>query len=269
MCARLVALGVLVGPAAVHAQEDPLTPEDSGAQDDSVAIDVILESSFVDDVLMGQADAFLFALGQVTESAGEVVGGEAEAVVREEFAPDRLRGHVIDALRERARVEELVEASELFLDGPIGRVNGLVATYEPDESLEAFMRSLRSTPPRPERVEVLTELADAQQTAVFYLLLDETAREGAHRVASLITDGRSASYEELAPAGREEQLRRGREFAVATYLHRLEPVDDALAASAAEAYRSERGQWFVETYARALADALQLAALRVAGRLSG
>ncbi len=265
----LVPLGVLVGPAAVHAQEDSLASDDSGAQDDSVAIEVILESSFADDVLMGQAEAFLFALGQVTESAGEVVGGEAEAIVREEFAPDRLRGHVIDALRERARVEELVEASELFLNGPIGRVNGLVATYEPDESLDVFMRSLRSTPPRPERVDVLTELADAQQTAVFYLLLDETAREGAHRVASLITDGRSASYEELAPASREEQLRRGREFAVATYLHRLQPVDDSLAASAAEAYRSERGQWFVETYARALADALQLAALRVAGRLSG
>lgn len=243
-------------------------PVNGTAQQDLEAIEVILDYSLVDNVLEGQAAAFLVALEEVLGVDVDFESATVERVVREEFAPDRMRTYIVEELQATSLPAELTEISGLLQDGAIGQVSDLVADYEPSESFEAFMRSLQTSPPREDRVDLLAELADAQQLAGLYLLLDETIREGAHRVASIITDGESPPYVELERSIEEEQLQRGRQFAVASYLHRFRPVDDSLVASATADYLTGPGQSYVERYSLALAEAIQLAALRVSGRLS-
>jgi hypothetical protein len=219
-------------------------------------------------VLEGQVDAFLTELQELL-GADDVASGRVERIVREEFAPDRMRDRVAEELEARSLPAELEEAAALLRGGAIGRVSDLVARYDPPESFEAFVAALRTSPPSQERVQRLAEFADAQQAASLYLLLDETLRKGAHRVASVTTGGESPPYAELDPATVRERLERGRQFAVLSYLHRFRPVDAELLASATADYRTTRGRWFVETYSLALAESIQLAALRVAGRVGG
>ena len=118
-----------------------------------------------------------------------------------------------------------------------------------------------------ERVALMRGLADAQQVAGVYLLLDETTREGAHRVASALTDGRSPPYLAVEAAFAEEELERGLQFAIVSSLHRFRPVGDELVASATAEYRTSPGQRYVESYSLALASSIRLAALRVLDRL--
>ena len=242
-------------------------PIEARAQDDLAAIEVILGYSLVEPVLEGQAESFLLALSPLIGTEHETTG--IERVVREEFAADRIRTYVVDAFLVGSLPEELAEGAELLRNGAIGRVSQLVAEYEPPETLEAFIQAMRATPPRADRVDLLSQFADAQQAASFYLLLDETLRKGAHRVASVVTEDDHSEYVELAPSARGEQLRRGRQFAVVSYLHRFRPVGDDLVTAATQDYLTHAGQWYVRIYSLALADAIQLAALRVAGRLSG
>jgi hypothetical protein len=234
-------------------------------QEDLEAIEVILGYSLVDDVLSEQADAFLGVLEQI--AGGGVASPEIEQVVREEFDPTRLRGYVVEELRGTSLPSELTEIADLLRNGAIGQVSDLVVGYEPPESFQVFVITLETSPPPEERVEVLAQLADAQQASGFYLLLDETIREGAHRVLSVLTDGSSPPYAPLELSVEAEQLRRGRQFTIVSYLHRFGRVDDALVQAATMDYRTETGQRYVERYSLSLAEALQLAALRVAGRL--
>jgi hypothetical protein len=242
-------------------------PVRTEAQEDLEAVEVILRYALVDDVLEGQRDAFLGALEQVLGPGVDLAATGVEQIVREEFDPMRLRGYVVEELRETSLPSELTEIAELIRSGAIGQVSDLVAGYEPPESFEAFLLALPASPPPEERLDLLARLADAQQAAGFYLLLDETVRAGAHRVAMLVTGGASPPYVALEPSVEAAQLQRGREFAVVSYLHRLRPVDDALVAAATADYRTEAGQAYVQKYSLALAEAIQLAALRVAGRL--
>ena len=104
-----------------------------------------------------------------------------------------------------------------------------------------------------------------QHAASFYLLLDERVREEAHRVAAIVTGGRSPQYRDLDPAVEREQLQRGRQFAVVSYLHRFGPVEDALVEAATADYGTPAGQRYVEAFSLAVAGSIQLAGLRVAG----
>ena len=105
------------------------SPMGVAAQEDVEAIEVILGYSLVDDVLAEQADAFLGVLAQV--AGGGAASPEIEQVVREEFDPARLRGYVVEELRETSSPPELREISELLRNGAIGQVSDLVVGYEP------------------------------------------------------------------------------------------------------------------------------------------
>mgnify|MGYP006278274311 FL=1 len=243
-------------------------PAEGGAQEDSEAIQELLDYSLVENVLDGRADAFLTELRELLGPDVDFASGRVERIVREEFASDRIRGYVAEQLKVNSLPAELEEAAALLRGGAIGRVSDLVARYDPPESFEAFVAGLRNSPPAQERVQLLAEFTDAQQAASLYLLLDETVRRGAHRVASVMTGGGSPPYAELDPAAVRERLQRGRQLAVLSYLHRFRPVEAELLASATADYRTSRGRWFVEAYSLALAESIQLAGLRVAGRLS-
>ncbi len=237
------------------------------AQDELAAIELILEYSLVDNVLEGQATAFLVALEQVVGSEVDLESAGVERVVGEEFALDRMRKDVVDLLRESSVPVVLEEVSELLSTSSIAQVSDLLADYEPPETLEAFVQTLQAKPPPRERVALLAGLAEAQQAAGFYLLLDETTREGAHELAAVLTEDRSPPYDALEDSVAEEQLERGHQFAVVSFLHRYRPVEDTLIASATSDYRTRQGQWYVENYSLALAGSIRRAALRVVERL--
>lgn len=238
------------------------------AQERSEALDVLLEYALADDVLGGQAASFLQAIDEVGGGRIDPNSTGIAALVLEEFAAERLHAYAIEALDQALSTPELEAITTLLEEGAIGELSDMVADFEPEESLEAFARTLATAPPPQDRVELLTRFADAQHAAALYLLVDERVREAAHRVASIATGGQTPPYRNLDPLVERDQLQRGRQFAVLSYLHRLRPAGDALVASATAAYLTSYGQLYVESLSLAMAEAIQLAGLRVAGRLS-
>ncbi|MEM7415664.1 MAG: hypothetical protein AAF389_09235 [Gemmatimonadota bacterium] len=256
-------VGIALGIATVMAA----TAGDVAGQDDGAAIEAILDYSLVDNILGGQSAAFLMALSEVVGPSVDLEAAGVATVVAEEFAPERMRDDVVGAMLQSALPVVVGEVSEMLRDGAIGQVSSLLAEYEPPESLEAFVDGLQREGPPRERVELIASLADAQQAAGFYLLLDERARESAHEVAAALTGGGSPEYEPLDEAVEMEQLQRGFQFAIVSFLHRYRPVDDELVASATAEYETAPGQWYVENYSLALAESIRLAALRVVERV--
>lgn len=237
-----------------------------GAQDDVAAIESILEYSLVENVLSGQSSAFLMAVSDVVGSTVDLEARGVPTIVAEEFAPERMREDVVSALLRSALPVVVGEVSEMLRSGAIGQVSDLLADYEPPESLETFMEALQDEAPPRERVALIAGLAEAQQVAGVYLLLDERARESAHAVAAVLTNG-APEFEPLEESVEAEQLQRGFQFAVVSSLQRYRPVSDELVASATAEYESAPGQWYVENYSLALAESIRLAALRVVERL--
>lgn len=242
-------------------------PLGAQAPADMEALEAILEYSLVDNILSGQAMAFSNAVRGVVGTSEDRDLDELDRFVSEEFAPDRMRADVISAMYEASLPIVLEELSRLLTVGAIGQVRDIVDAYDPPETLEAYVQTLQAQPPPEERVVLMAALADAQQAAGFYLLLDESAREGAHQVARALTHGQAAAYEPLAEAVIQSQLQRGFQFAVVSFLHRYRPVEDELVAGATADYQTAAGQWYVENYSLALAESIRLAAMRVRDRL--
>ena len=253
----LTSLFVFLLAASAAAQSD----------EDVQAVEAILEYSLVDNVLSGQAEAFMGAVASVVGSDAELDSVGLEQIVNEEFSSARMREDVVNTLIASSLPVVLGEVSELLSNGSIRQVSDLLADYEPPETLEEYVQALQVETPPQERIELIAGLADANQAAGFYLLLDETAREAAHDVASVVTDGDAPAFTELDEAVAQQQLQRGFQFAVVSFLHRYRPVGDELIAAATEEYRSSAGQWYVENYSLALAESIRLAALRVLERI--
>lgn len=239
------------------------------AQTESAAatLDLILEYSLVENILGGQSEAFILAVQQAGGSTTDARLDELTRVVSEEFASNRMRQDVVSSMYEASLPVILESLSVLLTTGSIAEVTDITGNYEPPESLEEYLSTFEGNPPPEARVALIAALADAQEAAGFYLLLDEAAREGAHEVASAMTEGASPGFEPLEESVIQDQLQRGFQFAVLSFLHRYRPVEDSLVASATAEYQTEAGQWYVVNYSTALAESIRLAASRVADRL--
>ncbi len=236
-------------------------------EDKLTAIEVILDVSLVDNVLQGQGPAFLLALDRIESADIDFDSAGLRQIVADEFASERMRRDVVWALQTSAKTPMLEDIAVLMSEGSIGQLSEVLADYEPPESFDVYMRSLDASPAPRQRIELLAELADAQHAASLYLLLDESIREEAHRVAAFMTDGESPPYTELADSVTQRELNKGRQFAIAASLHRFRPVGDTLVAAAAADYRTEAGQEYVRTFSMALAESIQRATRRVIQRL--
>jgi hypothetical protein len=218
-------------------------------------------------VLPGQGTAFANQLRRTAPGLSPSDWARLEPALREELAPDRIREDVVAFLVREAPEGRLASVLEGLRSGAAARADSVAGAAPSTETLEEYMAGLAASPPPPERLEAVAELASARAEPDFWVVLSEAVRRAAHGVATSVDT--VPPYEPMDEAGylvlREEAL----ENVVISGLYRYRHATDDLLRRAAGAWSAAPVAWFAETYTLAVAEAILAAGRRVEARLAG
>lgn len=231
------------------------------------AVDRLLEYSAIESIVSDRAGPFT---RQVAYMAGDLTDPELERLVpavRAAFAPDLMRRDVAELLAREApgdgTVEEVLRWQEAGANAELRRV---ADTYEPPLTLSEYTRSLVEAPPDEERLRLIARWAQAQGAGEFYILMEEALAEAAHAVwAELRPD--APTFTPQSGAALQRRLADSFNASVVSFLYRYETVPDGVIRAALSEYRTEEGQWYVQTYSLAVAEAIRAAGGRAVGNL--
>ena len=168
------------------------------------------------------------------------------------------------AYAHRQALEEVLEWLE---GGASAEVRGIVDAYEPPVPLEEWLTEYTTNPPSPVRIRLVARWTDARGTGDFFVLLEQALAEAAYSVRGSLRPG-AASFQPLSGDALVERLENSFSAAVVTALHAAETVPDTTLTNATREYESDAGQWYVETYQLAVAEAMRTAGTRVVDALS-
>jgi hypothetical protein len=229
-------------------------------------LDVILEQSKAEDVLGGQAQAMVEQL----QAAGTDVDPDALAstlaLVREEFALDRLRRDLVAFMADAADADLVAELTRWLDAGANAEIRRVEESFQPPETLEEFARGLQDSAPPQARIQLVARWAATQGAGDFYIILEEAAREAVHGILAKLELG-LGDFAPLTRQSYSEQHDRSLQFAIVSFLHRFREVPDGVIERAIGEYESESGQWYIEAYTIGIAEAILNAGARVVARV--
>jgi hypothetical protein len=228
----------------------------------------LVERSRIESIVSDRAPAFT---RQVALVAGDLTDPELERLVpavQQAFAAEALRADVIAFIASEAPDEATVAEVLRFEDtGANARMREIVDAHEPPLSLPDYARSLLTSPPAEERVEIVVEWAETQGAGDFFVLIDEALRQAAYEVWAVL---RRDTPPFTPASGPELRSRLADSFnaSVVTFLRAYETVPDSLLAAATAEYATEAGQWYVDAYTLGIAQAVRAAGQRTAADLA-
>lgn len=244
----------------------PTAPAVAPAPPERSPVERVLTQSGIESIVSGRGRAFT---RQVALMAADLTDEELERLVPAvgaAFEPELLRSEVASFLERASNAGELHELLVWVEGGAAAELERVRGSHEPVLTLEEYARSLMTDPPSERRVRLVAEWADVQEAATFYVLIDEALREAAHAVLAVLRPEMPA-FEPLQGDELRARLDNSFNAAVVSFLRSLEPVPDSLLRAATAEYATEAGQWYVETYSLALAEAIRSAGVRVAAAL--
>jgi hypothetical protein len=246
-----VALAWAVLPLALDAQAAPAR---------APVVDTLLYAAGIPNVLAGMGSFFQAQVSRIASGSASEDVLRVRQVGARHFAADRLYESVAAALADEPA--ERLEAVAAWLSaGPVAEARALVEAYRPPVPLESYASSLADDPPPPARVAGMHRLARGQGAALLYLTIAESLRGAAH-MALRAVEPEVPPFRGVSDAQAAELLEAHDQQTVLLFLHRFEPVSDALVARWAEAYESDAGRWYVDALSRSVRDALLSAAER-------
>jgi hypothetical protein len=261
----LVALCALAACGAPTIPAAGPTPPSATAP---TGVERLLERSGIESIVSDRARAFT---RQVALFAGDLTDPELERLVpavQQAFAAEALRADVVAFIEsevpDEATVAEVLRFEEA---GANARVRQIVDAHEPTLSLPEYARSLLTSPPAQQRVDIVVEWAETQGAGDFFVLIDEALRQAAYEVWGVL---RRDTPRFMPASGPELQARLADSFnaSVVTFLHAYETVPDSLLSAATAEYATEAGQWYVDAYTLGVAQAVRAAGQRAAAELA-
>lgn len=257
--AALVALTACGGGASAPAAS-PALPS---------PVDRLLDASEIESVIGQRAGYFT---RQVALLAGDLTDEELERLVnasRAGFEPDLLRRDVADFLAREApegRIDEILSWME---GGSSAEARRIMDAYEPPLPLSDWLGEYTADPPPATRIRLVAHWTDARGTGDFFVLMQEALAEAAFSSWAVLRPGDAPDFTPLGGADLSDRLESSFNAAVVSTLHAGETVPDSVVRSATAELETEAGQWYVQNYQLAVAEAMRAAGRRVADALRG
>ena len=229
-------------------------------------IDLLLDHFHIESIVVPRGRAFT---RQVALMIGNLNDEELERLVpavQEGFEAGRLRADVAAFMLEQAPDGYVEEISGWVARGASADVDRQASAYEPPVELQEWLESYTDEPPSQERIQLVARWSEARQEGTFFLLLEQAIDEAAHEVWGALRPNARA-FDPLSGDELFARLNQSSWAAVVTALHAHEPISDELMLGSTLEYESEAGQWYVETYQIAVAEAVRAAGLRAAETL--
>ena len=231
-------------------------------------IDLLLDHFHIESIVVPRGRAFT---RQAALLIGDLSDSEIErlvSAVQTGFEAGRLRADVA-AFMLRAAPDGYVQQIARWVEsGASADVDLQASAYEPPVPLEEWLDTYTEEPPSAERVRLVARWSEARQEGTFFLLLEQALDEASHEVWAALRSNAPA-FDSLSGDALFARLTQSSMAAVVTALHAHEPISDDLMRASTLEYESEAGQWYVETYQIAVAEAVRAAGVRVAETLRG
>ncbi len=235
----------------------------------SANVDRLLELSDLEGVLGARARAFT---RQVAIMIGDPSDAELEELVDAVYSAfdyEGLRAEVRDRLVADATLDATTRALQWMEGGATAAVRRIGEEYEPAQSLQEYAAEMTDEPPSEARIHLVSAWAEARGEGPFFVLIQEALREASYRVVDVMRPGSTEPFEPLSGDELELAQVNSHGAAVIRLLHGYAPAPDQLIRRATAEYASEEGQWFVNSYTLAVAEAVRSAGLRAAEQLEG
>ena len=247
---------------------EPVAPPASATAADTTPVDQILAISDVASIIDARARVFS---RQVALLIGDLSDPELERLVpavQLGFDPELLHRDIAAFMEAQAPPGRLEEVVAWLGDGANGETRRIIDSYEPPLALEEWLGEYTTEPPSPGRVQVIARWTDARGTGDFFVLLEQALAEAAFAVRLHMRPG-ARPFRPLQGDELMGRLENSFNAAVVTTLHAAETVPDSILSGATAELESESGQWYVETYQLAVAEAMRSAGERVIDELAG
>ena len=230
-------------------------------------IDLLLDHFHIESIVVPRGRAFT---RQVALMIGDLRDEELERLVpavQHGFDPEKLRDDVATYMLEHAPDGYVEEIAGWVDSGASADVDREASAYKSPIELQEWLETFRNGPPSEERIRLVARWSKARQEGTFFLLLEQAIDEAAYEVwGALRSDARG--FDSLSGDALFARLSQSSSAAVVTALHAHEPVSDELMFDSTLEYESEAGQWYVETYQLAVAEAMRAGGERVATALT-
>jgi hypothetical protein len=258
----MLPIALMTTITACGAPAEPATPPSPPVVSSRANVERLLDQSDIESILAPRAGAFS---RQVALLVGDVTDAELERLVpavQRAFEPSSLRDSVASFMEREEEGGSVTTVLEWQTSGANAEARRIAGAYDPPLTLDAYTRSLMTDPPGEDRIRVMVEWAESQGAGELFVLLDEALTEAAYAVW---TQFRADAPSFTPTAGAELQTRLTDSFnaSMVTLLRSYESVPDSVVRAATAEYSSDAGQWYVQTYSLAVAEAVRAAGQRV------
>ncbi len=227
----------------------------------------LLELSDLEGVLGARARAFT---RQVAIMIGDPSDAELEELVDAVYSAfdyASLREEVHDRIVSGATLAATTRALQWMEGGATAAVRRIGEEYEPGQTIQEYAAEMTDEPPPEARIHLISAWAEARGEGPFFVLIQEALREASYRVVDVMRPGTGEPFEPLSGDELEVAQVNSHGASVIRLLHGYAPAPDQLIRRSTAEYSSEEGQWFVDSYTLAVAEAVRSAGLRAAEQL--
>ena len=238
-------------------------------QADTVALtmDDVLSTTMIWDIIAGKDAAFIEVIKTNHQDLVRDSLNYVSALIEEEYAPLALYDHARNYMEMQNDAEMMGDLIGWLFDETTLKLRTMMNENEPELTLEEYALELQSSPPEPERVQLLLRFVRANQVEEFFVGLDTATRNASNDILTTLPGSPAL----MSPLTEEEILQMSqnyRNYMLVIFLWLTEPLTNDQIAHLVTNYETASGQWYVETYSDALAYALAEAGRNVASRIS-
>lgn len=253
-----------------HSSVAPTNPGGAAAEatvtQTSEPIDLLLDHFDIESIVIPRGRAFTRQVALMIGNPNDEELERLVSAVEVGFDAERMRQDVAALMLKEAPGGYVEQVADWVDGGASADVDQQASAYQPNATLEEWLDTYTDEPPSEERIRLVARWSEARQEGTFFLLLEQALDEAAHTVWQAIRPN-ARDFDSLSGNALFARLNQSSAAAVLTALHAHEPISDDLLLKSTLEYESEAGQWYVEIYQIAVAQALRAAGLRVAETL--
>ena len=172
-------------------------------------------------------------------------------LVNKHFSTKSLYSHMVDYMSSKSSPRINNSLYEWLFSDWFLKQSHLIKTYTPELSIEEFAASLQNEQPPRERILAFYAFVEANKAGEFFLGIQEASRATSNEIYASL--GFTSEITEPISDQEKAQLKQQYNLSIlVSFLWAMEPLTKAQIQKMTDAYTSDSGIWYVQTYSDAL-----------------
>lgn len=196
-----------------------------------------------------------------SELSGEIKSADSTKIyslIDTHFSSKALYQIAFDYMSREIGTESLLQLNEWLFSKWAIEQDYIIKKYEPESSIEEYAENLQTeTPPR-ERIFTMLEFVQANKAGEFFLNIEDAQERLISELLSL-TSNSDNSFSPLKGKERESVIEQYNYGILVSFLWAMEPLSNEQILKSTDAYNSESGKLYVDSYSQAIVHLYEVA----------